>query len=108
MGGKRSYGRTMRFILRMFWAFLVVTTASGWTPVRAAAASGFFGGDWRPGWSGVGAHAEDASQLRMPDGQQPIRFGWQNVAGKAFSTFGRSFPPERLSGDVLAFWLRAD
>jgi len=73
-----------------------------------AAASGFFGGDWRPGWSGVGARAEDASQLRMPDGQQPIRFGWQNGEGKALSTFCRSFPPERLSGDVLTFWLRAD
>ena len=98
----------MRFSLLVPRAILVLTTAAGWAQGPAAAAPGFFGSNWRSGWSGVDARGEDASQLRMPDGQQPIRFCWQKAAGKTLATFGRGFPPERLAGDVLAFWLRAD
>ena len=97
----------MRFSLPVFWTILMVTTAPGRAQERPAAASKFLAGDWRAGWSGVAARADDAAQLGAPDGQRPLRFRWQEKArGKDSCHLGTRFsartPIGRRAGVLAA------
>ena len=96
--------------LMVGWSLLIGPreAACGASPQKTEAAKSFFAGNWRSGWSGQDAHIEDVADLRTPDGQAPIRFCWEKGNGSTLPAFSAGFPPERLSGDALTFWLRTD